>query len=96
MGCSERVVWPSTWPWNGFIKHSAISGNVRSVIGVESVSLCVVERRPKMFRTLTRRLSEWSRIHRDVQRLKQLDDHLLADLGIERECITHSALRGEK
>jgi uncharacterized protein YjiS (DUF1127 family) len=49
-----------------------------------------------MFRTLTRRLSEWSRIHRDIQRLKQLDDHLLADLGIERECITHSALRGEK
>ena len=49
-----------------------------------------------MFRTLTRRLAEWSRIHRDIQRLKQLDDHLLADLGIARECITHSALRGEK
>jgi len=49
-----------------------------------------------MFRTLTRRLTEWSRIRRDIRRLKQLDDHLLADLGIEREGITHSALRGEK
>jgi uncharacterized protein YjiS (DUF1127 family) len=28
--------------------------------------------------------------------LKQLDDHLLADLGIERECITHSAVTGER
>lgn len=49
-----------------------------------------------MFRTLTRRLAEWSRLRRDIQRLKQLDDHLLADLGIERECITHSAVTGEK
>jgi uncharacterized protein YjiS (DUF1127 family) len=62
----------------------------------EATPLCVVERRPKMFRTLTRRLTEWSRIRRDIQRLKQLDDHLLADLGIERECITHSVLTGEK
>lgn len=49
-----------------------------------------------MFRTLTRRLTQWTRIHRDIQRLKQLDDHLLADLGIERECITHRVLSGEK
>ncbi|HEV2516743.1 MAG TPA: DUF1127 domain-containing protein [Devosia sp.] len=49
-----------------------------------------------MFRTLTRRLVEWSRLRRDIQRLKQLDDHLLADLGIERKCITHSARTGER
>ncbi|WP_082434360.1 DUF1127 domain-containing protein [Devosia sp. A16] len=49
-----------------------------------------------MFRTLTRRLTEWSHLRRDIRRLKQLDDHLLADLGIERECISHSVRTGEK
>ena len=49
-----------------------------------------------MLGTLSRRLVEWSRIRRDIQRLKQLDDVLLADLGIERGCIAHSVRTGEK
>lgn len=49
-----------------------------------------------MFGTLTRRLVEWSRIRRDIRHLKQLDDILLADLGIERECIAHSVRTGVK
>lgn len=47
-----------------------------------------------MFRTLTRRFNEWSRIRRDIQRLKRLDDYLLADTGIERECISHLVRHG--
>ena len=73
--------------------ESLVSGELGCTAGVRRFAPM---KEKKMFRTLTRRLTEWSRIHRDVQRLKQLDDHLLADLGIERECITHSALRGEK
>jgi len=69
------------------------SGELRCAAGVRRFAPM---KEKKMFRTLTRRFTEWSRIHRDIQRLKQLDDHLLADLGIERECITHRALRGEK
>lgn len=49
-----------------------------------------------MFGSLSRRLAEWSRIRRDIQRLKQLDDTLLADLGIERSCIAHSVRTGKK
>jgi uncharacterized protein YjiS (DUF1127 family) len=49
-----------------------------------------------MFGTLSRRLAEWSRLRRDIQRLKQMDDLLLADLGIERSCIAHSVRTGEK
>ena len=49
-----------------------------------------------MFGTLSRRLAEWSRLRRDIQRLKQMDDLLLADLGIERACIAHSVRTGEK
>lgn len=49
-----------------------------------------------MFRQLRRRINEWSRIRRDIQRLKQLDDHLLADIGIDRQCIPHSARTGER
>lgn len=49
-----------------------------------------------MFRTLTRRISEWTRIRRDIQRLRHLDDHLLADLGIERERIASSLRTGIK
>lgn len=60
------------------------------------MSLCLREKEIDMFRTLTRRLSEWSRIRRDIQRLKRLDDHLLADLGIERECIATSVRTGVK
>ncbi|MDC9822498.1 DUF1127 domain-containing protein [Devosia sp. ZB163] len=49
-----------------------------------------------MFKTLTRRFNEWSRIRRDIHRLRQLDDNLLADLGIERERIASSVRRGRK
>lgn len=49
-----------------------------------------------MFSHLRRRLTEWSRLRRDIERLKQLDDHLLADLGIERECIASSVRTGVK
>jgi uncharacterized protein YjiS (DUF1127 family) len=49
-----------------------------------------------MFGTLSRRLAEWSRLRRDIQRLKQLDDFLLADLGIERACIAYSVRTGVK
>ena len=49
-----------------------------------------------MFRTLTRRFTEWSRLSRDISLLKSFDDHLLADLGIERKCIRHSLVTGKK
>lgn len=49
-----------------------------------------------MFGTLSRRLAEWSRIRRDIHRLKQMDDLLLADLGIERACIAYSVRTGVK
>lgn len=49
-----------------------------------------------MFGTLTRRLVEWSRIRRDIRHLKQLDDILLADLGIERDCIAYNVRTGVK
>lgn len=47
-----------------------------------------------MFRSLTRRINEWSRIRRDIQLLKQLDDYLLADTGFDRECISHQVKHG--
>lgn len=65
-----------------------------SFIGAEVVSLCFDEKESDMFRTLTRRFNEWSRIRRDIQRLKRLDDYLLADTGIERECIPHHVRHG--
>ena len=49
-----------------------------------------------MFRMLSRRLAEWSRIRHDIRRLKRLDDVQLADMGIERACIAHSVRTGEK
>jgi len=49
-----------------------------------------------MFKTLTQRFNEWSRVRRDIHRLRQLDDSLLADLGIDRERIASSVRRGTK
>ena len=49
-----------------------------------------------MFGSLSRRLAEWSRIRRDIHRLRHMDDVLLADLGIERDCIAHSVRTGVK
>jgi uncharacterized protein YjiS (DUF1127 family) len=36
---------------------------------------------------LRKRIAERLRIHRDIKRLKRLDDHLLADVGIHRDQI---------
>jgi uncharacterized protein YjiS (DUF1127 family) len=36
---------------------------------------------------IRKRIAERLRIHRDIKRLKRLDDHLLADLGIPRDQI---------
>ena len=40
-----------------------------------------------MLRTLVRRIIEWVNIRHDITRLDRLDDHLLADIGIERNQI---------
>lgn len=37
-----------------------------------------------MFSGLIRHVRLWSRLSRDIHRLKGLDDHLLADVGVER------------
>ena len=47
-----------------------------------------------MFHALSKRLIEHLRIHRDIARLKRLDDHLLADAGVPREHIA-SYVRGD-
>ncbi|MDB5538357.1 MAG: hypothetical protein JWQ89_84 [Devosia sp.] len=47
-----------------------------------------------MFKSLTRRITQWSRIHRDIARLQQLDDHILADMGFTRERIATSVRTG--
>lgn len=36
---------------------------------------------------LIRRIREWTKLRDDAARLRRLDDHLLADMGIERDQI---------
>ncbi len=40
-----------------------------------------------MLKEFMRRINQWSRIQRDISRVRQLDDHLLDDMGIARERI---------
>lgn len=47
-----------------------------------------------MFHELRKRLVELVRVHRDIARLRALDDHLLADAGVPREHIA-SYVRGD-
>jgi uncharacterized protein YjiS (DUF1127 family) len=47
-----------------------------------------------MFHALRTLLTERLRIHRDIGRLKRLDDYLLADVGVPREHIA-SYVKGE-
>jgi uncharacterized protein YjiS (DUF1127 family) len=37
-----------------------------------------------MLSGLIRRVRLWNRLERDIHRLKGLDDHLLADVGVDR------------
>jgi len=41
-----------------------------------------------MLEHLTRRIADWRLRRITIRKLHSLDDHLLADLGIERENIT--------
>ena len=47
-----------------------------------------------MFKSITRRVLEWHRIRRAVQKLDRFDDHLLADMGIPRHEIA-ARVKGE-
>ena len=40
-----------------------------------------------MLYQLTRRVASWLQTGTDIRRLRQMDDYLLADMGIEREAI---------
>lgn len=40
-----------------------------------------------MLHALARRLADWSQTRRDIALLRHLDNHLLADMGIERRQI---------
>ncbi len=40
-----------------------------------------------MFRTIIHRVRRWKKFDDDVLKLRGLDDHLLADIGVEREDI---------
>jgi len=43
------------------------------------------ERKTKMLHDLKRRLAQWQRTRRAITRLRLFDDHLLADIGVDRE-----------
>lgn len=49
-----------------------------------------------MFDRISRRFADWSRIRSDIQRLKHMDDGLLADMGIAREDISRLLRKGRK
>ena len=49
-----------------------------------------------MLESLSRRLVEWSRLRRDIRRLRLLDDVLLADIGIERNRIARIVRTGQR
>jgi uncharacterized protein YjiS (DUF1127 family) len=49
-----------------------------------------------MLNKLSRRLVEWTRYRHEIARLRSMDDILLADMGIARECIPHTVRTGEK
>jgi uncharacterized protein YjiS (DUF1127 family) len=40
-----------------------------------------------MFGTIIRRVRMWKKVRYDAFRLRGLDDHLLEDIGVEREAI---------
>ena len=40
-----------------------------------------------MLYQLTRRVASWLQAGTDIRRLRQMDDYLLADMGIERDDI---------
>lgn len=40
-----------------------------------------------MFRTIIRHVRKWKKMDDDVLKLRALDDHILADMGVEREDI---------
>jgi len=42
-----------------------------------------------MFRSIIRRVHKWKKLDDAVLRLRALDDHILADMGIERDTIRH-------
>lgn len=47
-----------------------------------------------MLEELFRKFSQWLWLHDDIERLRQQDDHILADLGVTREQIP-AFVRGE-
>jgi uncharacterized protein YjiS (DUF1127 family) len=47
-----------------------------------------------MLHDLTKRIAERWRIYRDIKKLAQFDDHLLADIGVERDQITRRVSSG--
>jgi uncharacterized protein YjiS (DUF1127 family) len=49
-----------------------------------------------MLNKLSRRLVQWTRHRHEIARLRGMDDALLADMGISRECIPHTVRTGEK
>lgn len=40
-----------------------------------------------MFQDLTQRFGRWTRIRRDIRRLSQMNDQMLADMGVRRDDI---------
>lgn len=48
-----------------------------------------------MLRDITNHVVKWLQAEREIRRLRLLDDHLLADLGIERDNIS-ALLRGRR
>lgn len=49
-----------------------------------------------MFGQLVEQILEWWHLRGDIERLKQLDDRLLTDMGFERDYIAASARSGLK
>jgi uncharacterized protein YjiS (DUF1127 family) len=47
-----------------------------------------------MFDTLFERLKDWALVQEGIERLRQLDDRQLADMGIERDLIAKVAQTG--